>query len=175
MGQGRQCLAGLLVLLFAVTAVAGELPDAPSTAFVVEASLPVITATELRVAAPPALDLAEAIAPPIVIERTRDSAPRRKVFDKKFAVLSALAAGLTIADFEMTQHCLQRHTCVEADPLMPTSHAGMYLTNIPLNAALFWWSYRRKEDGKRLWWLAPLMVVGSHAVGMGTNLRFIGK
>ena len=111
---------------------------------------------------------------PIAIE-PGPALAKKKVFDKKFAVLAGLAAGLTIADFEMSQHCLQRHTCVEADPLMPTSHAGMYLTNIPLNAALFWWSYRRKEDGKRLWWLAPLMVVGSHAAGVGTNLRFVGK
>jgi hypothetical protein len=40
---------------------------------------------------------------------------------------------------------------------------------------LFWWSYRRKQDGKRLWWLAPLIVVGSHAAGVGSNLRFVGK
>jgi hypothetical protein len=175
MGQGRRCLAVLLVLLFTAAAIAGELPDAPSNTFVVEASLPVTAATELRVAMPPAFNFAEGIAPPIAIERNPAPAPKKKVFDKKFAILSALAGGLTIADFEMTQHCLQRHTCAEADPLMPTSRAGMYVSNIPLNAALFWWSYRRKEDGKRLWWLAPLMVVGSHAAGVGTNIRFMGK
>lgn len=175
MGQGRRWLAGVLVLLFAATAMAGEFSDAPSATFVVEASLPVITATELRLAAPPAFNLAEGIAPPVAIERAAAPAPKKKVFDKKFAVLSILAAGLTIADFEMTQHCLQRRTCVEANPLMPTNHAAMYATNIPLNAVLFWWGYRRKEDGKRLWWLAPLMVVGSHAVGVGTNVRFVGK
>ena len=176
MGQGRRGLAGPLVLLLSMTAIAGELPDSPSTNFAPEHSLVSVSATELRVALPPALDLAEAIAAPaIVIESKPVAAPKKRVLDKKFAVLAGLAAGLTVADFEMTQHCLQRRTCVESDPLMPTAHAGMYATNIPLNAALFWWSYRRKQDGKRLWWLAPLMVVGSHAAGVGTNIRFVGK
>ena len=175
MGQGRRWLAGLLVLLFAVMAVAGELPDAPSSALVVDNSVPAMSMAELRVTTPAAFDLAALVAQPIAIESVVAPAKKKKVFDKKFAVLAGLAAGLTIADFEMTQHCLHRHTCAEADPLMPTSHAGMYLTNVPLNAALFWWSYRRKEVGKRLWWLAPLMVVGSHAGGVGTNTRFVGK
>jgi hypothetical protein len=176
MGQGRRWLAGALVLLFTMSAIAGELPDSPSTNSAPERFLASVSATELRITLPPAFDLAEAIASPaIIIESRLVAAPKKRVFDKKFAVLAGLAAGLTVADFEMTQHCLARRTCVESDPLMPTSRVGMYATNIPLNAALFWWSYRRKEDGKRLWWLAPLMVVGSHAAGVGTNIRFVGK
>lgn len=166
MGRGRRWLAG--VLLCAVSAFAAEPPNAPSS--LLQPVEPTAALHELS--GMPAFNLVESVAPPVIIE---PPAPKRRVFDKKFALLAGLAAGLTIADFEMTQRCLHRHTCVEADPLMPTSHAGMYATNIPLNAALFWWSYRRKEDGKRLWWLAPLMIVGSHAVGVGTNLRFIGK
>jgi hypothetical protein len=181
MGQGRRWLSALAVLLCALTALAGELPEAPSS----DRPMPPIDLAELRdLGASPAFDAAAwvaqptavaqpiAIAQPIVSERP---AKPKKVFEKKFALLAGLAAGLTIADFEMTQHCLKFRTCAEADPLMPTSHAGMYASNMPLNAALFWWSYRRKQDGKRLWWLAPLVVVGSHAAGIGTNLRFIGK
>jgi hypothetical protein len=167
MGRGRRWLAG--VLLLAVSAAAAEPPDAPST----ERFQPIDAAAAIHdLSGRPAFELAEWVAPPMAIEAP---APARKVFDKKFALLAGLAVGLTVADFEMTQRCLQRHTCAEANPLMPTSHAGMYATNIPLNAALFWWSYRRRQDGKRLWWLAPLMVVASHAVGVGTNLRFLGK
>ena len=176
MGQGRRWLAVLVVWLLAFTAIAAELPNAPLS----DRPQPPVDLAELRyLGPPPAFDPGElaaqpvVLAPPVVSETV--TAKQKKVFDKKFAVLAGLAAGLTIADFEMTQHCLQRRTCVEADPLMPTSHAAMYASNIPLNAALFWWSYRRKEDGKRLWWLAPLMVVGSHAVGVGSNIRFLGK
>jgi hypothetical protein len=176
MGQGRRWLAALLVWLCAVAALAAELPDAPSS----DRADPRIDLAELRyISAPAAFDTAEWVAQPIAVVQpvVAETAPakRKKVFDKKFALLAGLAAGLTIADFEMTQRCLHRHTCVEANPLMPTSRAGMYISNMPLNAALFWWSYRRKQDGKRLWWLAPVITVVSHAVGVGTNVRFVGK
>src|ERR1051325_5501320 len=36
---------------------------------------------------------------------------RKKVIDKKFLVLTSIATGLTIMDFEMTQHCLEIHDC----------------------------------------------------------------
>ncbi len=168
MGQGRRWLAAMAVLLFAIVSAAGELPNAPSS----EPSAALTETPLLRVTAPPAFDLAEWVAQPVAIEAP---AKPKKVFDKKFAALSFLAAGLTVADFEMTQRCLARHTCVEADPLMPSSRAGMYATNMPLNAALFWWSYRRKAEGKRLWWVAPLVIIGSHAAGVATNVPFIGK
>jgi hypothetical protein len=180
MGRGRRWVPALLVLLFACTALAAELPDAPSS----DRAAPIDLA-ELRYLNPPAaFDAADLVAQPLAVVQPaavvqpivaeRPIKPK-KVFDKKFALLAGLATGLTIADFEMTQRCLHRHTCVEANPLMPTSHAAMYVSNMPLNAALFWWSYRRKQDGKRLWWLAPLITVGSHAVGVGTNVRFLGK
>ncbi len=183
MGQGRRWLAGVLLLLFGIICVAGELPDAPSSNFALDRAITLVEISELRVALPPAFDFAAAVAlpnaapvvaPVIAIEKPLPPA-RKRVFDKKFGMLAAFAAGLTVADFEMTQRCLHRHTCVEADPLMPTNHAAMYATNIPLNAALFFWAYRRKGDGKKLWWLPPLTVVGSHAVGVGTNIRFVGK
>jgi hypothetical protein len=99
--------------------------------------------------------------------------PRRKVFDKKFGLLVGLGTALTIADYEMTQHCLAARTCVETDPLLPHSRAGMYGTNMPLNAALFYWGYKRKAAGKKLWWLPPLFVIGSHAAGVITNVRVL--
>ncbi|MGI9101055.1 MAG: hypothetical protein ACR2IF_01305 [Terriglobales bacterium] len=165
MGQGRRCVAAVLLTLFSWTATAAELPNAPSAA---RASAPNAPSDGTGVPGP---DAAEFILKPAVPELP----PHRKVFDKKFALMAGFAAGLTIADYEMTQRCLQRRTCAEADPFLPHSRAGMYATNLPLNAALFWWSYRRKEDGKRLWWLAPMMVIGSHAAGVVTNLRFVGK
>ncbi len=168
MNPGRRCVSGVLVLLLAVTCMAGELPNAPSA----EQIAPVPAAIDLHLVTLRTIDAAEWMVQPIAVQ---PAPAKKRVFDKKFALLAGLAAGLTIADFELTQSCLRRRVCDEADPLMPTSRAGMYATNIPLNAALFWWSYRRKEDGKRLWWLAPLMVVGSHAAGVATNIRFIGE
>ncbi len=168
MGQGRRWLAAIVLVLSSLVVVAGELPGAPSA----DRALP-DDVNELRVAAPTGFDFAEYVVKPVVREAAPE--PKNRVFDKKFALLAGLGTALTVADFEMTQHCLQRRTCVESNPLMPTSHAGMYLTNIPLNAVLTWWAYHRKEHAQRLWWVPPLAVVASHAVGVGTNVRFIGR
>ncbi len=99
----------------------------------------------------------------------------RKVLDRTFLLMMGAGTALTVLDFEMTQSCLGRHVCMEANPLVPTSRAGMYATNIPFNAALYYWSYRRKASGKRFWWVAPLAIIGSHAVGAASNVPFIGK
>ncbi|MGH9523252.1 MAG: hypothetical protein ACRD3E_12055 [Terriglobales bacterium] len=98
---------------------------------------------------------------------------QKKVVDKKFLFLTGVASALTVADFELTQSCMARHACVESDPLMPSSRAGMYASSAPVNAALFYWSYRRKAEGKKLWWLPIVAVAASHAVGVGTNIRFL--
>jgi hypothetical protein len=167
MGQGRRCLASVLVLACVLTAAAAELPDAPSAGRIV----PVSDTPGVRDASvlntPDAAEWA-LTAPAVVLPETK---PPRKVFDRKFALLTGLATALTIADYEMTQHCLNARTCVEMDPLLPHSRAGMYASNMPLNAALFYWGYKRKAAGKRLWWLPPLVVIGSHAAGVITNLR----
>lgn len=152
------------VLICTVFAFAKEPPDAPSAT---------------RTAAlrnEPALD----ILPPISFEMKEWSTAivaarpeKKKVIDKKFLVLTGLATGLTVADFELTQSCIARHACVESDPLMPSSRAGMYASSAPVNAALFYWGYRRKAEGKKLWWLPIVAVAASHAVGVGTNIRFL--
>lgn len=119
----------------------------------------------------PGFDIAEFTMPSPAVAFLAPASRPKKVLDAKFLLLIAAGTALTVADYELTQHCLANRTCVETDPLLPTSRAGMYGTNVPLNAALYFWSYRRKEHGKRLWWVAPLAVAASHAVGVGTNLR----
>jgi hypothetical protein len=90
-----------------------------------------------------------------------------RVIDAKFVSMSALAMGLTIADIESTQHCIGNGTCREMNPLMPHSRAGMYAVNVPVNAGLMYLSYRLKASGNKSWWIAPLAISGSHAVGFG--------
>ena len=100
------------------------------------------------------------------IEPAQKPTPNR-VVDKKFIAMSALAMGLTIADIERTQSCLNSHTCEEMNPTLPRSRAGMYAVNVPLNAGLMYLSYRFKASGKKKWWIAPIAIAGSHLVGAG--------
>jgi len=167
--MGRRWLAGVLLLACVLSSVAAELPDAPSWARV----QPVAATSPARdVSVPNTSEAAEWIMPAPAMVRAETPA-RRKVFDRKFGLLVGLGTALTLADYEMTQQCLGARTCVETDPLLPHSRAGMYATNLPLNAALFWWGYKRKAAGKRLWWLPPLFVIGSHAAGVITNIRVL--
>jgi hypothetical protein len=113
-----------------------------------------------------------AVVSPVIVPGT---APRRKVLDRNFLLLMGVGTALTVVDYEMTLSCLSRRVCQEANPLVPTSRAGMYASNIPLNALLYYWSYKRKAAGKGLWWVAPLVIIGSHAVGVASNVPFVGK
>ena len=151
------------MLLLAVAAFAGETPDAPSTT---RANLARTSAT-LSSPAAVSFDSDEWIAMVAPVE------PKKKVLDKKFYALTGVATALTVMDFEMTQHCLGNRTCVESDPLMPSSRAGMYASSAPVNAALYYWSYRLKAKGSRVWWLPTVAAIASHAVGVGTNVRFL--
>jgi len=160
MGKSLVICAALLV---SIAAFASDPPDAPSAA----RAASVVPVATLRMPPVSAFDAAEwsgMIAP---------VAPKKKVLDKKFYALTGIATALTVMDFEMTQHCLGNHTCVEADPLMPSSRAGMYASSIPVNAALYYWSYRLKAKGSRVWWLPTVAAIASHAVGVGTNIRFL--
>ncbi len=153
-----------VLLLCAVAAAAADLPDAPSH---------IARSSDTRLLVDPVLSVADVSEfAPVMVGAERPARPR-KVLDKKFFALTAIATSLTVMDYEMTQRCLARHACVESDPLLPHSRAGMYATNIPLNAALFYWSYRWKAHGRRLWWLPTAAVIASHAVGVGTNIRFL--
>lgn len=182
----RVRLLPALLLLFSVLAAAADIPEVPSTVTIGEPTASRTGDPELETelfasaASIPSRSMADywnALIAPIAIRPAPVIAqqPRRKVMDRNFLLLIGLGTALTIADYEMTQGCLARRICSEANPLLPTSRAGMYATNIPLNAALYFWSYRRKAAGKRLWWVAPLVIIGSHAAGVGTNMRFLGR
>lgn len=159
----RKSLGLFVVLLLAAAAFAADPPDAPSA----------VRANTLRNNAAfngspaTAFDINEFVAVAPVL------APDKKVVDKKFLALTGIATALTVMDFEMTQHCLGHHTCAESDPLMPTSRAGMYASSAPVNAALYYWSYKLKQKGKAYWWVPTAAAIASHAVGVGTNIRFL--
>jgi hypothetical protein len=167
-GLGRRCMGrGLLliaVLMCTVLAFAKDPPDAPS------ATRAAVLHTEPELSTVPVanFDIKEWTSALVAVRPEQ-----KRVVDKKFLVLTGIATGVTVADFELTQNCIARHACVESDPLMPSSRAGMYASSAPVNAAMFYWSYRLKAHGNKLWWLPTAAVIASHAIGVGTNMRFL--
>ena len=157
---------GLLILALLMTAAlcfAADPPNAPSAVKYHVSRGPELTGITVPVA-----DLREFEAS-ILVETPKP----KKVVDKKFLLLAGLATASTIVDFEMTQSCMARHVCVESDPLVPTNHAAMYASSMPVNAALFYWSYKLKQKGKSYWWIPTAASLASHVVGIGTNIRFL--
>ena len=163
MGKGLVLCA---VLLLAAVAFAADPPDAPSAT-----RLNALRNSAALNTSPAAtgFDINEWTGTSVLATDTA----LKKVVDKKFLALTGVATALTVMDFEMTQHCLGNRSCVESDPLMPASRAGMYVSSAPVNAALYYWSYRWKKQGKRLWWVPTAAAIASHAVGVGTNIRFL--
>jgi hypothetical protein len=150
-----------------------SLPDAPH---VVAADLGAVTPE------PPNVTRESAASPtlppltPAMLSLTQPAPPPQvRWMDKKFIGLGVAVFGLTSMDLEFTQHCLHQNTCRELNPTLPHSRLGMYAVNTPINLMVMYFSHRRRAEAKRAWWLAPAVDAGSHMVGVGSNIRFIGK
>jgi hypothetical protein len=122
-------------------------------------------------------DLANLAAPemalpmaPAVMPHFAPAEPQKKqqrVIDKKFIAMSIAMMAFTVSDLEKTQGCLARGTCVEMNPMLPRSRAGMYAVNLPINAAAMYLAYRLKASGHKTWWIAPVIETAGHVVGTG--------
>jgi hypothetical protein len=153
--------------------IASHLPNAPS----------MVTA-DLGAATPEPPNVSREMAamtplPPFTpaVLNLAQPAPRPKVnaTDKRFVALGAAVFGLTAMDLEFTQYCLHAGTCRELNPLLPHSRLGMYAVNVPINVAVMYFAHHRHAAAKADWWVAPAADIGSHMIGVGSNIRFLGK
>jgi len=117
----------------------------------------------------PVPDLLTHVTGPQISGGALEEKPAR-VADTKFIAVTALLMGLTISDIERTQHCLARASCVEMNPMLPHSRAGMYAVNLPINAGAMYLAYRMKSTGRKSWWIVPALNIAGHAIG--TGIRF---
>lgn len=137
---------------------AQALPDAPST---------VVNGDTLEVVPPMIQPRSVRPGKPQIADATD-----RKVIDRKFMLLGGLVLATTTADMELTQHCQNQGTCVELNPTIPRARWAKHAVNAPTNIAVMYWAYRWKKQGKRLWWVPPLIDIGAHVAGVGSNIRF---
>jgi hypothetical protein len=93
-----------------------------------------------------------------------------KVVDTNFLLLNSQHLILALADIEMSQRCIDAHTCTEANPLMPNSLAAKFGVNLAVFANATFGSYYLKKHGSRYWWLPPVSGAGIHAVGLTSGL-----
>ena len=99
---------------------------------------------------------------------------RLRSFCLPYWLLTGVAVGLTVADIELTQHCLHQGTCHEGNPLVPTTNqAKLYPLQFGLTVVQSYLAYRLKKKGSKAWWLPQFSLSASHAVGVGFGLRFV--
>ena len=104
--------------------------------------------------------------------------PKRRVLDKKFWVAIGSAVAVTVTDLELSQHCIQRGACREANPLLGQSRGRAYAVNAAILVPVTIWTYRMKKDqdrnGRRKndlpWWVPSVINISSHGVGIGVGL-----
>ena len=93
-----------------------------------------------------------------------------------FWPLTAATIATTVADVELTQHCIRAGTCQEGNPLLePLMHSRkhIYAIQLPLAIGVSYLGYRWHKDDFKYWWVPQAAVVAGHGVGIGFGLRFV--
>ncbi len=94
--------------------------------------------------------------------------------DRNFWLLTGLSVAMTVADIELTQHCIHKGTCHEGNPLVPTTNrAKLYPFQLGVTAAQSYFAYRLKKKGAKRWWLPQFSLSVSHGVGVAFGVRFL--
>jgi hypothetical protein len=150
----------LVVLLVSLSALADNLPDAPS-AMASPAPAPVV-----------------AVRPAAVTTEVR---PKHRVATPEFLVWAVTANAATIADIESTMWALKNcRTCRETNPIYGRnpSRAKMYAINAPINMASLWLSKYLKThtcsaSGTVCWaWRIPFVTLSiAHGAAAAHNFR----
>jgi len=96
---------------------------------------------------------------------------RSRTANRRYFLLNGLAAGMAVFDVEMTQRCIADHRCLEANPVMPSSHLGQLSVNFALAAYGAWWSYRLKKQHSKVWWIFPTTGIAVHSAGVATGFE----
>jgi hypothetical protein len=104
--------------------------------------------------------------------------PRGRTLDKKFWLLTAATASVTVVDVQLTQYYLHRDPWRrELNPIFGPhpSRARMYATVAAENLGAAYLAYRLKKSQhrrlRRLWWLPQTLVITGHGVGLVVTVR----
>ena len=94
---------------------------------------------------------------PNIAAQTPSWETKPRTADQNFWLWTSVAVGLTVADIELTHHCIHKGACREANPLIPpTSRAKLYGLQFGITAANSYLAYRLKRKGRKRWWLGRI-------------------
>jgi len=103
-----------------------------------------------------------------------------RIIDRKFLLLSGIAATATVLDVVTTSHCLSTYpTCQEGNPLVGSHPSTAQLYGISfsvLGAELLASAWLRREmPHRKLWMIPPIAAAAGHGVAAALNLRTIHR
>lgn len=119
----------------------------------------------------PSDDLASRLLPP----RAPSEQPTKPTADQKFWLLTSMSLALTVADIELTQHCIHRGVCREGNPLIPSARAKVYPMQLGLTVGYAYLAYRFRKRGVKTWWAPQIALSAGHSIGIAFGLRFVGS
>lgn len=99
-----------------------------------------------------------------------------KVVDRKFLLLTGVAAAATVLDVATSSHCISTYaTCQEGNPLVGSRPSAAKLYGISFSVlagemlASAW--LRREMAGRKLWMIPPIAATAEHGIAAAFNLR----
>ena len=90
-----------------------------------------------------------------------------------FWLLTGATIATTVADVELTQHCIHAGTCREANPLLLSGRKRAYAIALPIAVGISYLGHRWHKDKFKYWWVPQAAVIAGHGIGIGFGLRFI--
>ncbi len=90
-----------------------------------------------------------------------------------FWSLTGATVVTTVADIELTQHCIRAGTCQEGNPLLPSDRKKVYAIQLPITIGVSYIGHRWHKDKFKYWWVPQAAVIAGHGVGIGFGLRFV--
>lgn len=90
-----------------------------------------------------------------------------------FWLLTGTTVATTVADIELTQHCIRAGTCREGNPLLPSDRKKVYAIQLPLAIGISYIGHRWRKDNFKYWWIPQAALISAHGTGIGFGLRFV--
>ena len=130
-----------------------DLPDAPSAAKPdastgQAAAFPAVRKAESQGAQP------AAIGGPLWVDRG--------VADRNYLLITGGMFAASIANAELTLHCLSVHTSCNDVPPSLKSRAGIYGIGIPADLAIAYLTYHMKKKHSHIWYVPAALVTGAN-------------
>ena len=88
---------------------------------------------------------------------------------RAFVLLNSAQVGASIADLSLTQQCIDAHTCVEGNPLLPRSTAGRWGVTLGVSALTVATSWLMRKHRKRGWYAGPVVGIAAHGMGIAVE------